>query len=427
MCFMIPTRVFAGEEIISPKINPDKTVTFTLFRPDAEEVLLRGSFVSKAFSVRTPAGVFGKEGIVQMERVEDCWCYTTEPLESEMYTYCFEVDGKRVTDPSNDNLVEDNGQDYSFFIIDGGLADIYIGQEVPHGSVEQAWYDSSIQGTPKRRMSIYLPPGYGTDAVSEYPVLYLLHGSGGNENSWTGAGRAAEILDNMIAGGQCVPMVVVMPNGIVSKASADDKEPDNGGQPGNENILSMFGEIEKAFVPEVVSYVESHYRVGKNKHDRAIAGLSLGGLHTLFISANNPDCFDYVGLFSAQTTNALDDEKLEKAGSLAQGIKNITDLFQIFTKGTVGERISILTGGINKDGLSTYNKLDEKLENQFKSPPRLYYIAVGRDDFVKKINDDFRTKLDDKKYKYYYNETDGGHNWENWRKYLVDFLPKIFK
>ncbi len=425
ICLLASTNLFAGSRDVSPRINPDKSVTITLLRPEAEEVVLKGSFITRAMAFRTPAGVFGKEGEVSMEKDGDRWSYTTRPLDSEMYTYYFEVDGERITDPLNDCLVEDNGLYYSYFIIDGGIADNYVRQEVPHGSVEKVWYPSSIKTTPNRRLSIYLPPSYKT-GNGAFPVLYLLHGSGGNENSWIDAGRAVEILDNLIAKGECKPMIVVMPNVIVSQASSDDRQPDSAGQFGNENILSMFGEIERSFVPEIVSYVESNYRVKKGKRERAIAGFSLGGLHTLFISANNPDRFDYVGLFSAQTTNALDEEKLEKAGSLAQGIKILTDAFPFLTKGTFGEKISTVTSGINKEGLSTYNNLDEKLDNQFRTPPQLYYIAVGRDDFVKKINDDFRAKLDEKGYKYHYNETDGGHSWENWRKYLTDFLPRIF-
>lgn len=189
----------------------------------------------------------------------------------------------------------------------------------------------------------------------------------------------------------------------------------------------MLGKIEKAFVPDIVTYVESHYRVKAAKQSRAIAGLSLGGLHTLFISANNPDKFDYVGLFSAQTTNALDDKKIGKVEKIVQGIEDFASVFPFLSKGKIGEAISSYTDGISSGDLSIYNNLDEKLKEQFKTPPQLYYIAVGKDDFVKKLNDDFRLKLADKGYKYYYHETDGGHSWENWRKYLVDFLPRLFK
>ena len=276
-------------------------------------------------------------------------------------------------------------------------------------------------------MSIYTPSSYLTKKEKRFPVLYLLHGSGGDENAWIEFGRAVEILDNLIAQNKCAPMIVVMPNGIADREAAPGENPYSDKKASSVNVESMLGKIEKSFVPEVVSYVDSHYRTINDKQGRAIAGLSLGGLHTLFISANNPTYFDYIGLFSAQTTNTLNKKKIENAEKLAKGIENITDVFPFLSKGKLGEKLSSLTDGISGGDLSIYNDLDEKLAAQFQNPPQLYYIAVGKDDFVKKLNDDFRLKLADKGYKYYYHETDGGHSWGNWRKYLVDFLPRIFK
>lgn len=412
---------------ISPQINANKSVTFKLDMPNASEVFLKGSFVPKSFPIKTPAGLFGKEGKFQMKKANEIWSYTTQPLESEMYTYYFEVDGKRMIDPNNNNSIRDVDTYFSYFIITDGVADNYIKQNVAHGDVEKIWYDSSIKDTPKRRMSIYTPPNYKIDKQEQYPVLYLLHGSGGDENAWIEAGRAIEILDNLIAQKKCVPMIVVMPNGIANMAAAPGENPYSDAKAKSINVESMLGKIENAFVPDIVSYVESHYRVKATKQSRAIAGLSLGGLHTLFISANNPNHFDYVGLFSAQTTNALNDKKIGSAEKIAQGIEDFASVFPFLSKGKIGEAVSSYTDGISRGDLSIYNNLDEKLKEQFKTPPQLYYIAVGKDDFVKKLNDDFRLKLADKGYKYYYHETDGGHSWENWRKYLVDFLPRIFK
>ena len=412
---------------VSPQINANKTVTFKLNMPDAQEVYLKGSFVPKAFPIKTPAGVFGKEGKYQMKKINGIWTYTSQPLESEIYTYYFEVDGKKMTDPLNKNKVRDVDTFYSCFVIANGIADNYVKQNVAHGNVEKIWYNSSIQETPQRRMSIYTPPNYLNNQQEQYPVLYLLHGSGGDENAWIEAGRAVEILDNLIAQNKCVPMIVVMPNGIANMAAAPGENPYSDSKAKSTNVESMLGKIERAFIPDIVNYVESHYRVITNKQSRAIAGLSLGGLHTLFISANNPNYFDYVGLFSAQTTNALNDKKIGSAEKIAQSIENFSSIFPFLSKGKIGEVISSYTGGINKGDLSIYNGLEEKLGEQFKIPPQLYYIAVGKDDFVKKLNDDFRLKLADRGFKYYYNESDGGHSWENWRKYLVDFLPRLFK
>ena len=135
---------------------------------------------------------------------------------------------------------------------------------------------------------------------------------------------------------------------------------------------------------------------------------------------------DYVGLFSAQTTNTLNNKKIKKVGKIAKGIDNITSSVPFLGKGKLGKKLSSFKDGIDSGELSIYEDIDKKLKLQFKKPPKLYYIAVGRDDFVKKINDDYRLKLSDAGYKYTYRETDGGHSWENWRKYLVDFLPRLF-
>lgn len=185
----------------------------------------------------------------------------------------------------------------------------------------------------------------------------------------------------------------------------------------------MFGKIESTFMKEVVSYVDNHYRTINDKAHRAIAGLSLGGLHTLFISLNNPYSFDYVGLFSAQTTNAMNDKRIGGMQKIGEKWDQLKDKLPFLGGGKVDNTISKLTS----EELSIYDEIDIKLKYQFKNPPKLYYIAVGRDDFVKKLNDDWREKLDSKHYKYVYNETDGGHTWDNWRKYLVDFLPRLFR
>lgn len=410
-----------------PRINADGTVTFQFRAPKAESVILKGSFIPREKSIRTPAGVFGKEGAVEMKREKHVWTYTTVPLESEIYTYYYEVDGQRCTDQMNPDSVRDVNDYLSYFVVTGGIADDYVAHDVPHGKVEKIWYASSIKDMPRRRMLVYTPPGYDEDNSATYPVLYLLHGSGGDETSWTQMGHAPQILDNLIAAKRCVPMIVVMPNGIADQEAAPGENPYSDKSATATNIESMFGVIEGAFVPDIVKgYVENHYRVVPDKAHRAIAGLSLGGLHTLFISANNPDMFDYVGLFSAQTTNALDEKKITKAEKVAQKLGQLYDLIPSLSNSKVGNILSGVANTVNDGHLSIYDDLDKKLKQQFQTPPQLYYIALGKDDFVKKLNDDFRLKLADAGYKYQYHETDGGHTWENWRKYLVHFLPQIF-
>ncbi len=411
-----------------PVINQDHSVTFKFTAPNAEEVYVKGSFLKKKRQIRTRAGTFGKTQKAEMERQGNMWVYTTAPLSSEIYTYVFEVDDEEQNDPGNENIVRDVDKFYNYFIIRGGIADNYVNQDVPHGKVAKIWYPSIMEGMPQRRMTVYTPAEYKINTTKEYPVLYLLHGSGGDENSWEEMGRAIQILDNLIGQGKAVPMVVAMPNGIVKLATAPSADPGNPNiKPTGMNPESMLGKFEKSFVTDIVNYMENHYRVAKDKSRRAIAGLSLGGLHTLFISANNPDLFDYVGLFSAQTTNMLNDDRISTLSGMANEVEKLTSKIPFLGGTRLADKINGFTGKLNNGDIEVYGQIDQKLKEQFSTSPKLYYIAVGRDDFVKKLNDDFRAKLDSAGYRYYYNETDGGHTWENWRKYLVDFLPRLFQ
>ena len=196
-------------------------------------------------------------------------------------------------------------------------------------------------------------------------------------------------------------------------------------QPSANNVKSMLGVIESAFADEVVAYVDAHYPTVATKQGRAIAGLSLGGLQTIFIAANNPDMFNYVGLFSAQTTNMLDDTSIGNLKSLSGGASKLLKNIPFVSDSKLSKKLQRIDERMTK--VEVYKNLDEKLARQFASAPALYYIAVGCDDFTLKLNDDFRKRLDAAGYQYLYNPTSGGHSWENWRRYLLDFAPRLFK
>ena len=272
----------------------------------------------------------------------------------------------------------------NYFLVDGALSENYFVREVPHGTVAKVWYPSPSLGMERRRMTVYTPAGY-EEGTKRYPVLYLLHGAGGDENAWSELGRAVQILDNLIAQGKAEPMIVVMPNGNGAQQAVPGEYPNSMYKPSFMNPKTMEGSYEKAF-PDIMNFVESHYRTINDKAHRAIAGLSMGGFHSLYISANYPDKFDYVGLFSA----AINRE-------------------------SKGENTYI------------YKNLEEKLAIQFAAAPKLYFIAIGNADFLYQDNVAFRQLLDRRGYKYEYTETDGGHEWRNWRKYLNNWLPKLFK
>ena len=421
--FFVWFQSYAHANKTTPVVNSDNTVTFYLDAPGASEVLIKGSFIPRKSIIKTESGGVSRDGSVKMSLEGNTWVYTTPVLSSDLYTYTFEVDGEPRVDKLNNNIFRDVTDSLNFFIIKNGIGDIFDEKNVPHGVVKKVWYPSRLEGMKKRRMTVYFPSEYDINKNKRYPVLYLLHGSGGDENSWSDSGRAIQIFDNMIAAGQCEPMIVVMPNGNVNLAATPGEDPDNPKmEPSANNTSSMLGKIESVFMDDVVNYVDNNYRTADDKHHRAIAGLSLGGLHALFISLNNPDSFDYVGLFSAQTTNTLNSKHIEGMQKLGDKWKRLKENIPFIGGGSFDRTISKYTSG----ELSIYDDIDIKLNKQFQNPPKLYYIAVGTNDFVKKLNDDLRKKLESKSYKYYYNETDGTHSWDSWRKYLVDFLPKIF-
>lgn len=424
------TFTLAGQ--MEPTINADSTVTFTLEAPsEVKEVYLTGSFVPKAKTYNTPAGKFSKAGKILMEKKRGKWTYTTEPLQPDLYTYCYEIEGMRVLDPKNVNMVRDVADYSNYFIIEGDISATYAVKEVSHGTVAKVWYPSEMNGMPRRRMTIYTPAGYESSGERRYPVLYLLHGSGGDENAWMEQGRAPQIMDNLIAQGKVQPMIVVMPNGIASVEAAPGEQPDYMREPKGMNPESMKGDVERAFVREVVPWVDNHYRTISDKAHRAIAGLSLGGLHTLFISANNPTMFDYVGLFSAQTTNAMTDKRIENVSKLASNLTNFAEKKAAWLKRVttidLTDNVQSVARKYDTGNLDVYQNIDEKLKKQFAEPPKYYFIALGKDDFVMKLNNDFRAKLDAAGYQYTYYESSGGHEWANWRRYLYIFAQHLFQ
>lgn len=414
--------------VAQPKIAATThAVTFTFRNDTAKEVKITGSFLPRK-TFWTPAGIFGHDGEAEMTKKGGVWTYTSESLPSEMYTYRFiidEDDDRTALDPLNPDTVRDVADFFNFFIIPGNPGSYYLNENIPHGRLSALWYDSTIPGTPRRRMLVYTPVGY--ERGGRYPVLYLLHGSGGDETSWSQYGRVCQIFDHLIAQKKIVPMIVVMPNGIADRAAAPGYDPQDKRPVTSKNMESMMGAVERSFVPDIVSYIDSHYRTVADKEHRAIAGLSLGGLQTIATAANNPGVFGYVGLFSAQTTNGLKDNDFKKVQRFAKRMMNLHKNLPFLTKGDLGKKMMGLADDLHNGDITVYDSIDTKLRRQFSAGVDLYYIAVGRDDFVKKLNDDFRRRLDTLSLPYIYHETDGGHSWENWRKYLMDFAPKIFR
>ena len=375
--------LWGGAPVVSPEIHEDNTVTFRLKAPKAVKVQVTGDFL-KAIPIETERGIWEGPGIADLKEGKDgVWEYTTpEPLAPELYMYSFIVDGLKIMDPSNVYMIRDVATVTNIFIIGGGRADLYKVNDVPHGTVARMWYNSPTLGM-ERRITVYTPAGYETSG-KRYPVFYLLHGMGGDEEAWIALGRTSQILDNLIAQGKAEPMIVVMTNGNASQEAAPG-ETHFGLTPPNMNLpQTMEGTFETAF-PDVVKFIDKTFRTKANKKNRAIAGLSMGGYHSLHISKQYPDMFNYVGLFSAAI---MPDAKVKSP---------------------------------------IYEDFDKKLATQFAKKPALYWIGIGKTDFLYKANEDFRKMLDEKGYKYTYYETGEGHIWKNWRIYLTEFAPLLFK
>lgn len=369
-------------QIVSPEVHPDKTVTFRLAAPDAKNVQVTGDFLPTT-PMDTPYGKFDAPGVADLVKNADgVWEFTSQALSPELYSYTFVVDGLRMPDPANVFQIRDTATITNVFLIDGDYADYYKINDIPHGTVSKVWYDSPTLGR-DRRMTVYTPAGY-EKGDKRYPVFYLLHGMGGDENAWSELGRATQVLDNMIARGEIEPMIVVMTNGNVAMEGAPGETSLGFTQPTTQLPKTMDGSFEQHF-PDVVKFIDSNYRTIADKEHRAIAGLSMGGFHSLHISKEYPDMFDYVGLFSAAI---------------------------LPHDGTVSP---------------IYDNLDQKLAKQFEDAPQLYWIAIGDKDFLYEANKEYRKKLDEKGYKYIYRESPDGHIWKNWRIYLTEFLPQLFK
>ena len=291
-----------------PIVYDGNKVLFRVNKTNAKAVYLSGTMFPIKKKIKTPVGTFGKHGDVLMTlNNDDWWEYSIDSVPPGLYTYKFKIDNeKEQIDSLNPNIMREGNEYISYFIIPGEYADDYEIKNIPHGFIDEIWYPSTLEEFKERRMMIYLPSEYAKQKLTRYPVLYLLHGSGGDEESWLDCGRLAQIMDNLIYEKRCKPMIVVMPNGIANRASAPGKDPDNLGLKSSSiNIESMLGRIETVFMNDIVDFVDKNYRTLNNKQNRAIAGLSLGGLQTIFISLNNPTAFDYIGLFSAQATNAI--------------------------------------------------------------------------------------------------------------------------
>ena len=381
--------LWGGPQVESPVINADGTVTFRYQAPKAVKVEVTGDFLptqKMEFEMNGQKMSFDAPGVRELKEGKmGVWEYTTDfKVAPDMYTYTFRVDGLTVIDANNVFVNRDIASLTSVLLVPeaGERSDLYAIHRVPHGTVSKVWYPSATAGF-DRRLTVYTPAGYET-SKAKYPVLYVLHGIGGDEDAWVTQGRATQILDNLIARGEAKPMIVVFTNGNISQEAAPLENSTGYNRPTMQLPQTMEGTFETAF-PEIVKFIDSRYRTVAKKASRAVCGLSMGGFHTLYLSLNYPELFGWSGMFSA---------------AIGVSDPSVSPIYQDF---------------------------DAKLAKYYAGKPSLLWIGCGVTDFLYQANKDFMKKLDDNGFKYTYLETDGGHIWRNWRIYLSEFVPLLFK
>jgi enterochelin esterase-like enzyme len=385
---LAPAPVVA--QVQSPEILPDGQVTFRLAAPDAATVELRGNF---------PSGF--EPSIVPMTKGADgVWTATVGPLKPEFRFYNFYADGAPVVDPRNAHTRRDGLQIASTLIVPGPESALLSVADVPHGTVSQAWYASPALKM-NRRVYVYTPPGYEAGRA-RYPVLYLLHGAGGDEDAWTSNGRAPQILDNLIAAGRIKPMIVVMPNGNAQQSASQDYV--NRPEP----PISLGTAFPDSLVNDLVPFVDRTYRTRTDRDSRAIAGLSMGGGHTMWAAFHHLDRFAWVGAFSS-------------AYGLIPGVGVPAPM----PPASAGLRQPGLGQSIDADKLfAALPDLNPSANGRLK----LFYMSIGAHDGLVVGQHALNDALAAKGIRSTYVEAPGYiHEWAFWRVTLIDFLPRLFR
>ncbi len=351
-----------GPQIVSPELKDGK-VFFRLSANYATRVQLSGNWMANPFS-----------DSIDMQKGEGgVWEVAIDTPDPEIYTYNFIVDGVSVNDPLNDKVQRDGTRYLNMLFVPGERSENYY-EAKNHGSVTYRWYDSPSLGI-SRRMTVYTPYGYEQSPKAKYPVLYLLHGGGGDEEAWTSMGRAAQILDNLIEKGLAKPMIVVMPNGNPNQRAA--------GTLGLETIEMDRNDPKWAnayvnsLVKEIIPFIDKEYRTVAKSSGRAIAGLSMGGGHTTSATILYPGVFDYICPLSC--------------------------------------------------GIRESDHLDADLQGIKKAGYKLYWVGCGTSDFTWAGTEILDKALTRNGMEHTLFASDGGHTWANWRLYLNTFARLLFK
>ena len=317
----------------------------------------------------TVSGDFTRKPVPMSKDESGVWTATLGPLTPDIYAYSIRVDGVANIDSANPMVKTGFRGSSSGFVVPSDKPLDWDEQPVRHGTLHRHFYSSKAVGD-ARNFVVYTPPGYDSASKTRYPVLYLLHGSGDLSDSWSEFGKANFILDNLQAQGKARPMLVVMPFGHASTGDGPDNRTRN---------VELFS---KDLLEDIMPVVDKEYRTFADAQHRAIAGLSMGGGQSLWTGLNNPDKFAWVAGFSS-------------------GIRS-TDVESRFPP---------------------LMKEPENLNKKLK----LLWIGVGKDDTLVEVNRQFTAALKDKGVRFTYVETEGGHTWRVWRRYLAELTPLLFR
>jgi enterochelin esterase-like enzyme len=341
--------------LVSPEVRPDRTIVFRLRAPEAARVTL--SFAGSKPMSKDDSGV---------------WSATVGPVEPEIYQYNFVVDGVRILDPGNPNLKNGRALDASIVEVPGNPPRFDQLQSVPHGALQIRTYLSTALKKP-RRLYVYTPPQYDLEPNRRFPVLYLRHGSGDNEENWSDTGRAGVILDNLIAQHKAMPMLIVMPNGDTDGSWAGGSSPEG---------IEM---LSQELLVDIIPMIDRTYRVASGRENRAIAGLSMGGGQAFTMGLKHLELFAWVGEFSSGLVSDTE-FRLEK----------------------------YLPGFLDHPA-----EINRKL--------KLFFLSCGTEDPRYPGQLDLADNLKQHNIRYVWYPTPGAHEWKVWRHGLAEFAQKVFQ
>ena len=380
---------------MSPEIGADRRVTFRIYAPNAQ-------------AIRLAAGdIPGVGQATQLTKGEDgVWQVTIGPIDPGAYRYNFNVDGVTTIDPRNHATSESNTNVWSLFYVSG--SDFMDTRDVPRGAVAEVTYHSTALKT-FRRMHVYTPPGYDTKN-DKYPVFYLLHGAGDSDDAWSSVGRAGFILDNLIASKKAKPMLVVMPAGHTRRGPGG-----TGGRAGTEEFVNDFN-------TDVVPYIEKHYRVLTDRNSTAIAGLSMGGNHTLQVAFPHLDKYGYIGVYSSGLLGAFPG----LGGRGGRGAAPAAAPAPAAAAAPAGPPAGAPQPAMTAAEWESANA--KMLDNPaLKKGLKVLWFATGKDDGLITTTQATVDMLKKHGFSPVFKETPGGHTWINWRNYLNEFVPQLFQ